>query len=235
MQSKPIVRSLLENDLYKFTMWQAFLHSHPGAQAEYTFVCRNTPAYPLSLLKNEIETELDRLCTLSFAEDELEYLRSLRFIKNDFVDFLSLFHFQRKFIKVSTEGEKLVIIASGSIVHVTAFEIFVLYIVNELYYRRLSTDESHLEVARSRLHEKIELIKNTPDLNGEHPFTFIDFGLRRRFSGKWHEEVVQTLNTALPNHFIGTSNVYLAKKWGSRRSAPWLTNIYRLTNPSVSV
>ena len=214
MNNQPIVRSLLENDLYKFTMWQAFLHSHPGAQAEYTFVCRDTPAYPLASLKNEVESELDRLCSMSFAEDELAYLSSLRFIKNDFVDFLSIFRFQRRFIKVSTAGDKLVIIASGSIVHVMAFEIFVLYIVNELYYRRLPTNENTLEIARAKLHKKIELIKNTPGLTGEHPFTFIDFGLRRRFSGEWHEEVVRTLNASLPEHFIGTSNVYLAKKLG---------------------
>ncbi|MES2935484.1 MAG: nicotinate phosphoribosyltransferase, partial [Pseudomonadota bacterium] len=74
----PIVRSLLETDLYKFTMWQALLHSHPGAQSEYAFVCRNTPAYPLAELRAEVERELDQLCTLSFTDDELDYLRGLR-------------------------------------------------------------------------------------------------------------------------------------------------------------
>jgi nicotinate phosphoribosyltransferase len=213
-QNKPIVRSLLENDLYKFTMWQALLHSHPGAQAEYAFVCRNTPAYPLATLKNGVEKELDRLCSMKFSEDELEYLLNLRFIKSDFVDFLSIFHFQRRFVKVSTEGDKLIIVASGPIVHVMAFEIFVLYIVNELYFQRLSTNTNDLDIARARLHDKIGLIKNTPDVKGESPFTFADFGLSRRFSGGWHEEVVRTLNASLPEHFIGTSNVYLAKKLG---------------------
>ena len=37
----PIIASLLETDLYKFTMWQTMLHRHPQAQAEYRFVCRN--------------------------------------------------------------------------------------------------------------------------------------------------------------------------------------------------
>src|SRR6185312_15334318 len=90
MNMEPVVRSLLETDLYKFTMWQAMLHRHPDAQAEYAFVCRNKPAYPLSELKEEVERELDRLCTLSFNEDELAYLRSLRFMKSDFVDFLAV-------------------------------------------------------------------------------------------------------------------------------------------------
>ena len=51
---KPVVRSLLENDLYKFTMWQALLHSHPNTQCQYAFVCRNTPAYPLAELKEDL-------------------------------------------------------------------------------------------------------------------------------------------------------------------------------------
>jgi nicotinate phosphoribosyltransferase len=102
-----IVRSLLENDLYKFTMWQALLHSHPGAQTEYTFFCRNTPAYPLARLKADVERELDHLCSLSFTEDELSYMRNLRFIKSDFVDFLTVFRFQRKFIKVEADDDQL--------------------------------------------------------------------------------------------------------------------------------
>ena len=46
----PILHSLLETDLYKFTMWQTMLHRHPQAQAEYRFVCRNAPAFPLAEL-----------------------------------------------------------------------------------------------------------------------------------------------------------------------------------------
>jgi nicotinate phosphoribosyltransferase len=211
---KPVVRSLLENDLYKFTMWQALLHSHPGAQAEYAFVCRNTPAYPLALLKDAVEAELDRLCTLSFAPDELDYLRSLRFIKSDFVDFLSVFRFQRRFVEVRADGDRLTVVARGPLVHVMAFEIFVLYIVNELYFRRLAAGDSLLETARARLHQKIALLKSAADLDGAEPFVFIDFGLRRRYSGAWHEEVVRTLADSVPGHFRGTSNVYLAKQLG---------------------
>ncbi|MDP5240458.1 nicotinate phosphoribosyltransferase [Uliginosibacterium sp. 31-16] len=212
----PVVRSLLENDLYKFTMWQALLHSHPGAQAEYRFVCRNTPAFPLAELKDAVELELERLCSLHFAQAELDYLSSLRFIKSDFVDFLTVFRFQRRFIEVRAEGEHLAIVAKGPLVHVMGFEIFVLYIVNELYFRRLSQD-GVLEVARERLHGKIELLRaHAAELSADSasPFVFFDFGLRRRYSGAWQEEVVQTFAREFPLHFRGTSNVYLAKKLG---------------------
>lgn len=211
-QMKPVVQSLLETDLYKFTMWQALLHSHPNTQTEYAFVCRNTPTYPLAELKDDVERELDHLCSLKFTEDELDYLRSLRFIKSDFTDFLALFHFQRKFIKVSTNGEQLEIVATGPQVHVSAFEIFVLHIVNELYFRRLQTDAT-LSEARRRLAAKLSQLQAfAQEPKKFHPFEFSDFGVRRRFSGAWHDEVITTLAREVPEFFKGTSNVYLAKK-----------------------
>jgi nicotinate phosphoribosyltransferase len=164
-------------------------------------------------LKEEVERELDHLCTLMFDEDEVAYLRSLRFIKSDFADFLTLFRFQRKFIHVDTDGPHLRIRASGPIVHVMGFEIFVLYIVNELYFRRFDR-EAALAEARVRLERKVagflDFAQEPPRAN---PFEFFDFGVRRRFSGAWQEEVVSTLARRLPQFFKGTSNVYLAKKF----------------------
>jgi nicotinate phosphoribosyltransferase len=209
---KHVVRSLLETDLYKFTMWQALLHMHPNATGEYEFKCRNTPAYPLAELKDDVERELDHLCTLMFSEDEVEYMRSLRFIKSDFADFLTLFRFQRKFIHVETDGPHLRIRAAGPIVHVMGFEIFVLYIVNELYFRRFDQDAALVE-ARTRLQQKIDEFRAfDQEPKKTNPFEFFDFGVRRRFSGEWQEEVVATLARELPQFFRGTSNVYLARK-----------------------
>ena len=210
----PIVRSLLETDLYKFTMWQALLHSHPGAQVEYSFLCRNATVFPLAELKDEVERELDHLCTLSFTQDELDYLSSLRFIKSDFVDFLTVFRFQRRFVEVSTDGERLQIHARGPLVHVMGFEIYMLYIVNELYFRRLPAGPEILAEARRRLAAKVALLKDVmPELcaDPEWSFTFSDFGLRRRYSGPWHDEVVRTFAREVPEFFRGTSNVHQAR------------------------
>ncbi|MBL8396679.1 MAG: nicotinate phosphoribosyltransferase [Candidatus Accumulibacter sp.] len=213
---EPVVRSLLENDLYKFTMWQALLHSHPDAQAEYAFFCRNRPLYPLAELQADVDAELERLCSLTFKQDELDYLRSLRFIKSDFVDFLSIFRFQRRFIETRLAGDKLCVVARGPLVHVMAFEIFVLYIVNELYFRRLPSDPSVMASARDRLAAKVAWVKSRSAAlsSATEPFIFFDFGLRRRYSGVWHEEVVRTLAKELPEHFRGTSNVLFAKNFG---------------------
>lgn len=210
----PVIRTLLETDLYKFTMWQTLLHGHPQAQAEYRFVCRKAPAHPLAELLPEVNAQLDHLCSLSFTEDELAYLGGLRFIKSDFVDFLRIFRFQRRFIEARATGPTLEIVARGPQVHVMGFEIYVLAIVNELYFRRFDAAPALAE-GRRRLQAKIaRLHAFEAEPARAYPFEFFDFGLRRRYSGAWQEEVVATLKEAVPQFFKGSSNVHLARTLG---------------------
>ena len=210
----PVITSLLDTDLYKFTMWQAMLHRHPQAQAEYTFTCRNEPGYPLAELLGALDEQLDHLCTLRFRADELDYLEGLRFIKGDFVDFLRIFQFQREFIEARAEGGQLRITSRGPQVHTTAFEIFVLATVNELYFRRFDA-QAALAEGRRRLAAKIGLLREfaarPPRAN---PFEMFDFGVRRRYSGAWQREVVAALRDQAPGLFKGTSNVLLARDLG---------------------
>ena len=69
-----LVRSLLDTDLYKFTMMQVVLHHFPGAQVEYRFNCRNRNI-DLRPYVDDIREEIAWLCTLRFRERELDYLR----------------------------------------------------------------------------------------------------------------------------------------------------------------
>jgi len=52
-----IITSLLDTDLYKFTMMQVVLHQFPGAQVEYRFKCRN-PGMDLAAHAAEIREEI---------------------------------------------------------------------------------------------------------------------------------------------------------------------------------
>jgi nicotinate phosphoribosyltransferase len=214
MASDPVIQSLLDTDLYKITMWQPMLHRHPQTQARYRFVLRNQPEYPLAELLPQVQAELDALCALRFRRDELEYLGSLRFIRSDFVDFLRIFHFQRDFIRAWTEGEQLRIEAIGPQVHVMGFEIFVLAIVNELYFRRFDTGAASAE-GRRRLAGKIARLRafaEEPPL--AHPFEFFDFGVRRRYSRDWQREVVAAYAREVPQFFKGPTNLQLARDHG---------------------
>lgn len=207
----PIITSLLDTDLYKFTMWQAMLHRHPQTEAEYEFVCRTPTAFPLAELLPEVERELDALCSLRFAKDELDYLASLRFIKSDFIDFLRIFQFQRAFIRAWAEGDTLHIVARGPQVHVMGFEIYVLAIVNELYFRRFDAETALVE-GRKRLQVKLAQLKHLAvEAKLRNPFELFDFGVRRRFSGAWQREVVQAFAQETSQWFKGTSNVLLAR------------------------
>jgi nicotinate phosphoribosyltransferase len=204
-----IIQSLLDTDLYKFTMMQAVLHQFPGAHVEYKFKCRNTDM-ALAPFAQAVSEQIDALCTLRFSEDELAYLRALRYIKSDFVDFLALFHFNRRHIEVRADGNDLSIEIKGPWLHTILFEIPVLAIVNEVYFRT-TQPKPNLDEGRSRLAEKLALVRaQSPDL----AFSLADYGTRRRFSHTWQREVLYALKETLPQNFVGTSNVFFAKELG---------------------
>jgi len=206
-----IIDSLLDTDLYKFTMMQVVLHHFPGAQVEYQFRCR-TEGADLAPHVDEIRAGIADLCHLRFREDELAYLRGLRFMKSDFVDFLGLFQFNEKYIRVEREAASpgVQISIRGPWLHTILYEIPVLAVVSEVYFRR-TQPRPDLEEGRRRLRAKIDLVRKVePELG----FRVSDFGTRRRFSRAWHEEIIGTLATEIPEYFAGTSNVALAMKHG---------------------
>jgi nicotinate phosphoribosyltransferase len=225
-----IITSLLDTDLYKFTMMQVVLHQFPGAQVEYKFKCRNPGIDPassqaarnLAAHVNEIRDEIGALCRLHFQDAELAYLQSMRFIKSDFVDFLGLFKLNEKYIAVTAlpSGE-IDITIRGPWLHTILFEIPVLAIVNEVYFRNTQKQPDLME-GRQRLDVKIEQLR----AEGLSDLKIADYGTRRRFSKAWHEEVLRVLAARLgtgqsPGHaagvagqLAGTSNVWFAMRLG---------------------
>ncbi|WP_109126714.1 nicotinate phosphoribosyltransferase [Dyella sp. C11] len=207
-----IVTSLLDTDLYKFSMMQVVLHHYPAAQVEYKFKCRN-PGIDLVPYIDEITRELHGLCSLRFTPEELDYLRSWRFIKSDFVDFLGLFQLNAKYVEIypAQDGPgEIEIRIRGPWLHTILFEVPLLAIINEVYFRN-TQPALDLSEGRRRLREKIALLRDT---EGYSDCKIADYGTRRRFSRAWHEEVVTTLREGLGRQLAGTSNVWLAWKLG---------------------
>ncbi|HPE02750.1 MAG TPA: nicotinate phosphoribosyltransferase [Burkholderiaceae bacterium] len=207
-----IIQSLLDTDLYKFTMMQVVLHQFPGAQVEYRFKCRN-PGVDLRPYVDEITDEVRQLCTLRFTEAELGYLRSLRFIKSDFVDFLGLFQLNRKYISITPSARdngEIDIVIRGPWLHTILFEIPVLAIVNEVYFRRTQLAPP-VEEGRRRLEQKMALITGVGELADLH---IADYGTRRRYSRVWQDEVLTTLARDFRANLAGTSNVMFARSHG---------------------
>jgi nicotinate phosphoribosyltransferase len=201
-----IIESLLDTDIYKFSMMQAVLHQFPGAEVEYRFKCR-TPDLDLLPLAQEIEREIEHLCTLMLTGEELEFLAGQRYFKRDFIEFLRLFHLQSRFVEIGEDDGQLAITIRGPWLHTILFEVPLLAIVSELYTRS-EHPEIELSEGRRRLYKKIGEVH---ELDREDEFVFADFGTRRRFSRDWQDEVVATLAREIPNSLRGTSNVRLAK------------------------
>ena len=209
MKLDPIVISLLDTDLYKFNMDQVIFHKHTDLNGEYFFKCRNEGVVFTPEILEEINAQIDHLCTLRFRKDELDYLRSIRFIKSDYVEFLRLWHPIREYVETSLHDDgTLSVVVRGPLFSAMQFEIYLLEIINEVYFRMQFDYEALLSSARERLDRKIAALND-----GIYTFRFAEFGCRRRLSREWEDEVVRRIATET-NAMTGTSNVYLAKKYG---------------------
>ena len=208
MKLEPIITSLLDTDLYKFNMNQVVFHKHTNLNGKYFFKCRNEGVVFTPEMFAEINDQIDWLCTLRFQPDELDYLRSIRFIKSDYVEFLRLWHPIREYVRTALgENGELSVVVDGPMFSAMQFEIYLLAIINEVYFR-MKYDYAELVVsARERLNKKIKAFQT-----GEYTFGFAEFGCRRRLSREWEDEVVRRFARETKN-CAGTSNVWLAKKY----------------------
>lgn len=204
-----VIHSLLDTDLYKFTMMQTVLHQHPAAEVEYHFRSRN-PNQDFSDCLDDIKAEIAHLCQLRLTEEELAYLGQLDYIKSDFIHFLRLFRLDQRFIHLNCHQGKLALKIQGPWLHTILFEVPLLSIISEVYCRR-HHPEPDWAGARARLQQKIALVRSDA---AHEDFRFSDFGTRRRYSRRWQQEVVTELARQLPVQFAGTSNLDLARRLG---------------------
>ncbi len=210
-----IITSLLSEDAYKFSMGQAIFHQFSDYKTTWSWKCRNTDVHFTSEMVEEIKRQVQLFCNLRFSEDELSYLDSIRWIKGSYVDFLRLWHPRYEDFTIGTDAPcGLSIEAHGTWLNTSMYEIPILAIVNEVYFRLNYHYEDLLSQFKRKLEEKIQkLIDGTYSLG-----SFSEFGLRRRLSEEAQDLAVKMLaekNSAFADSkFVGTSNVFLAKKYG---------------------
>lgn len=204
-----IINSLLDTDLYKLTMMQAALHQFPTVDVKYEFKCRNKASFSEAMFE-DIVTEIDHYCTLHFTGEELDYLSGIQFFQKDFIVFLRLYKSNRDYITAYLDCDyQLHITVRGPWYLTILFEVPILAIVNEVYFKHLSGKKIRDELIHAESgYERLEAKYNTAKDVG---FLFADFGTRRRNSHLWQEDCIKEMQ-ALPN-FLGTSNVYFAKKY----------------------
>lgn len=209
-----VITSLLETDAYKFSMGQAIYHQFSDYKTTWSFKCRNEEVHFTAEMIEEIKNQIKLYCNLRFKEDELEYLNNITWIKGSYVDFLRLWKPRFEDFSFGTDAPcGLTIETKGTWLNTSMYEIPTLVIVNEVYFRMAYDYTELMNSFKEKLEAKIAgIIDGTYELGA-----FSEFGLRRRLSGEAQELAVDSLAKAkLPagNIFVGTSNVYLAKKLG---------------------
>lgn len=216
MKLNPIINSLLETDLYKFSMGQAIYHQFPSYKTTWTFRCRNKDVKFTPEMVQEIRDQIESYCTLRFTEDELSYLDNIKWFKGSYIDFLRIWQPRFEDFEITTDADcGLAIETKGTWLNTSMYEIPTLAIVNEVYFRMSHDYNQLIESFKRRLDEKFENVKHGKWYLG----VFSEFGLRRRLSAEAQELAIQkfshlndTMHSA--SKFVGTSNVYLAKKFG---------------------
>lgn len=131
-----IITSLLETDMYKFSMGQAIYHQFSDYKTTWSFKCRNTDVFFTKEMVDEIKRQIQLYCDLRFTEEELEYLHNIKWIKGSYVDFLRLWKARYEDFEISDDAEcGLKIEARGTWLNTSMYEIPTLAIVNEVYFR----------------------------------------------------------------------------------------------------
>lgn len=214
-----IIKSLLDTDYYKLTMGQWIFHRYPNIPVTSAFLNRTkSVCVPDFIDEGALRRELDHVLELTLTNDESEYLRGIRhngtrIFGDDFVDFFKTLELTEYILERSGDIYRLEF--PGPWARQTHWEIYALPIITELYFRSLLEKKDKIErlvirgIGKYRLNEKIRIL-------AEHPYVrFIDFATRRRYSREHHDDAVRTAKERLSaRQFIGTSNVFLAKKYG---------------------
>ena len=211
----PIVRSLIDTDFYKLLMCQSVFRNRPDTQVTFSLINR-TASVPLSRLidEGELREQLDHIRSLSLSRGESTWLRGNTFygkrqmFRPDFMEWfeglrLPEYHLERV-------GDQYELTFEGRWPEVMLWEIPALSVLMELRGRSVLKDLGKFELqvlyaqGMSKLWEKIERLRTTPDL------LIADFGTRRRHSFLWQDWAVQAMQEGLGEAFVGTSNCLIA-------------------------
>lgn len=215
MRLKPIIRSLLEDDLYKYSMGQAIYHKFPGHMTTWTFKCRNPEVIFTPEMVDEIREQVQAYCDLEYKKEELAFLSTILWIHQDYIEFLRNWKPRFEDFTIDTNSTcGLRIEATGSWLNVSRYEMPVLMIVNEVWFRMTYNYDDLYGSFCERLYDKYNALKS----GHWYVNTFSGFGLRRRLSGEAEEKFVDVfshLNDTMhcASTFVGISNVYLAWKY----------------------
>ncbi|MCM0150347.1 nicotinate phosphoribosyltransferase [Photobacterium galatheae] len=202
-----IIDSLLDTDAYKLHMQQAIFHLYPDVDAAAEFHCRSDE--DLRPYKDDIQRQLEHMGELKFTHEEIEYLATLPFFQQDYLDFLKDFRLNPSQVEVGEADGQLTIRIEGKWLDLILWEVPLLAIVCELRCHQLYPQATVTDAINQLQRKLAHFDALGRDTDTSH-FSLVDFGTRRRFSKEVHYAVVNYLKQHFP-HLSGTSNYHLAR------------------------
>ena len=200
-----MVYSILDTDLYKFSMSNAYFQLYRDAEGTFTFNDRNKEKYDDDFLEM-LKLEFARICQLKLTTEEYSYISSIRYLSTNYTEWLKGFQFELDKINCFLDDEKhLHIEVTDKMYKVTLYEVPILATVAECRNKYLGINIDMKKV--------IDILDRKIDFANEHQLYFSEFGTRRRASAASHEAIVQRLKERCPIYCVGTSNVYFAMKY----------------------
>ncbi len=200
------VKSILDNDFYKFTMQHAVIKFFPRAKAEYQFFDRGETKFPEGF-SQELKKSISQMAGLSLTSDEVSFLReSCRCLPPPYIDFLKGYRFDPDEVSIVQKRSKLTIQIKGYWYRAILWEVPVLSIVSELYFKM--TGQKIITVE-----EIIDVVKQKAAGYNAIDARIVEFGTRRRYSFENQDIVIKELTKTGRPSFLGTSNLHFAMKY----------------------
>jgi nicotinate phosphoribosyltransferase len=205
----PIIKSIIDTDLYKLTMQQAVIKKFPNAVVKYTFFNRGDHEFP-DTFKLMLQDQLTHMKDLKLTPSEKSWLRiNCPYLDPTYLDFLTGYQYDPNEVKVKLEDGKLEIQIEGYWYRTIMWEVPLMALISELYFKTVGEHPWDENARINNNREKYAIFR----ANGAH---FADFGTRRRFSFDVQKEFVENAIRYAPDNFVGTSNVYLAYEFNTK-------------------
>ena len=200
-----MIHSIIDNDLYKFTMQNAVIKLFPRAKVRYKFINRGNTEFPDGFAE-KLRAEIQNMSKLKLRADEKKFLSDrCYYLDPTYIDFLSGFRFNSSEVGVIQTGSKLEISIEGYWYRTILWEVPLMALISELYFK-LTKQAIYSE------NKIIDITRRKAVNYNNLAVKVADFGTRRRYSFENHDRVVKALLDYGKRSFTGTSNVYLAKK-----------------------
>ena len=202
-----MIETILDNDLYKFTMQQAVCRLYPRARVRYELTNRGRTPFP-SGFDGLIKDRVAQMAGLGLTRDERRWLETAcPYFTKPYLDYLSSYRYDPDQVDISQQGHTLSVRVAGPWSETILWEVPLMAVISETYFKVTGPETLSRQTIRERNQTKAQMMFNAG-------LSFVEFGTRRRFSAANHAHFLEDV-LALDHHCLaGTSNVHFARIYG---------------------